>query len=58
MVDEVKSEKAIFQLNEFIRHLLIDSNDVEKSRLKYWIDYWTKIEKENEEIFVQLYKIK
>ena len=44
-------KKVIFQLDELIRHILLDSNDLNTDCLKYWIDYWSKIEEENQDIF-------
>jgi hypothetical protein len=40
-----------------IRYLLVDSNDVKRDKLKYWLDYWTKIEKENDAVLDKIYRI-
>lgn len=48
-------QKTIFQLNEMIRHLLLDSEDV-KTNHGYWIEYWEHIEKENQSVFDGIYK--
>lgn len=52
-----KYDKTIFQLNELIRILLIDSDDVKEERVGDWIEYWERIERENKEIFDTIYTI-
>jgi len=56
MRDE-RYKEVIFKLNELIRHLLIDSDDVEVENKKYWIDYWNRIESENQDIIDELYNV-
>jgi len=50
-------KEVIFKLNELIRHLLIDSGDVKGENLKYWIDYWDRIESENQDIIDEIYNV-
>lgn len=50
-----KYQKAVFQLNELIRHLLIDGDDVKKKCVGSWIDSWERIEKDNQEVFDEVY---
>ena len=49
-----KYKKAIFQLDEMIRHMLIVSNDVKNS--DYWFAQWEEIEGENQEVWDEVYK--
>ena len=56
-MDQIEQyKKVIFQLDELIRHILLDSNDLNTDCLKCWIDYWSKIEEENQDIFNEIYK--
>jgi len=50
-----KYQKAVFQLNELIMHLLLNSNDVKSEQLKCWLDYWDRVESENQEVFNEIY---
>lgn len=54
-MDKGKYEKVIFQLDELIRHLLVDSKDVKPDRLDHWIEYWDKIETDNQEVYDSIY---
>jgi replication initiation and membrane attachment protein DnaB len=53
-VEEYK--KTVFQLDELIRHLLVDSNDIKAGRLNNWMKWWSKIEEENKDIYDRIYK--
>ena len=48
-----KYKKAIFQLDELLRHLLVDDPDYyfKKNKSEYWYKYWLKIEEENKEAY-------
>ena len=54
-MDNEKYQKAVFQLNELIMNLLLNSSDVKGERLKFWLDYWDRIEFENQEVFNEIY---
>lgn len=49
-------KKTIFQLDELIRHLLVDSNDIKAGKLNYWMKYWSSIEEQNKEVYECVYK--
>ena len=55
-MDVSSYKKVLFQLDQLVRLLLIDSDDVKSGRLKYWIDYWEGLEKENQEVYDSIYK--
>ena len=54
-MDNEKYQKSVFQLNELIMHLLLNSNDIKSEQLKFWLDYWARVESENQEVFNEIY---
>lgn len=54
-MDNEKYQKSVFQLNELIMHLLLNSNDIKSEQLKFWLDYWDRVESENQEVFNEIY---
>jgi hypothetical protein len=51
-----KYKKTIFQLDELIRHLLVDSNDIKAGRLNNWLKWLSGIKEENKEVYESIYK--
>jgi hypothetical protein len=53
-----KYHKAIFQLDNLLRILLVESDDIKNKRVDRWIKLWEKIEIENQDIYNEIYKNK
>jgi hypothetical protein len=48
--------ETIFQLNELLRYLLVDSNDIKKNKIGYWIKRWEQIEDVNKDVLTEIYR--
>lgn len=50
-----KYKRVIFQLNELLRDLLIDSSDIKEDKIEEWFKQWDKIENDNQDVYNEIY---